>query len=121
MCGARAVADELASDGVDAKRHEVFGPHQLDAKGRSILVMRQPRKRRNISLAVLAAGVTYFVVTVFATTVDPRDGAVFGSLVVACFVTLCGCDVVIGALRSASPTKSQRDAVFSAAIPARVP
>lgn len=52
--------------------------------------MRQPRKRRNISLAVLAVGVTYVVVTVFVTTVDPRDSAVFGSLVAACFVSLFG-------------------------------
>jgi hypothetical protein len=52
--------------------------------------MRQPRKRRNISLAVLAVGVTYFLVTVFVAPVDPRDAAVFGSLVVACFVSLLG-------------------------------
>lgn len=57
--------------------------------------MREPRKRRNISLAVLAVGVTYFLVTVFATTVDPRDGAVFGSLVAACFVALFG---LVGAI-----------------------
>lgn len=58
--------------------------------------MRQPRNRRNISVAVLAVGLTYVLVTVFVTTVDTRDRAVFGSLVAACFVSLFGLVGTIG-------------------------
>jgi len=50
--------------------------------------MRNPRSRRNISLAVLLAGVGYVVLIPRTTALDPRQSAVFGTLVAACLVSL---------------------------------
>jgi uncharacterized membrane protein YjjB (DUF3815 family) len=60
------------------------GPENL------ILRMRNPGKRRNLSLVVALAGMGYMVVALQVLNLDPRGKGTFASMVAAVMATLAG-------------------------------